>query len=190
MQKICNALNDAGLKTNRGNPFTINALHHILTHRAYIGEYKFGDILIPDGMPRLVDDELFQAAQARLEANKRGGKGAVKKLHPEIEIEDYWLSGKLYCGLCGGTLQGVSGTSKTGSLYYYYSCMNHRKHACTLKNQRKGLVEKIVTYTLDDLTRDPALRLIIAEKCYAYHLSQNDDKGAYEASIKAQQRSG
>lgn len=186
MQKICNGLNDAGLRTIHGNKFTVNALRHILTHRAYIGEYKFGDVLIPDGMPRIIDDDLFQAAQARLEANKRGGKGAIKKLHPEIEIEDYWLSGKLYCGLCGGTLQGVSGTSKTGGLYYYYSCMNHRKHTCTLKNQRKGLVEKIVLYVLDDLTHDTTLRLLIAEKCYAYHQSQNNDNGAYEASIKNQ----
>ena len=137
-------------------------------------------------MPRLIDDEMFQKAQSRLEANKRGGKGAIKKLHPEIEIEDYWLSGKLYCGLCGGSMQGVSGTSKTGTLYYYYSCLNYRKHACKLKYQRKELMEKIVLYTLDDLINDPALRIIIAEKCYAYHQAQNDDNGAYEASIRAQ----
>lgn len=188
LQKICNSLNKSGIKTTRGNSFTVNALRHILTHRAYIGEYKFGDVLIPDGMPRIIDDEIFQTVQERLKANQRGGKGALKKLHPETAIEDYWLSGKLYCGLCGGTLQGISGTSKAGRLYYYYSCMNHRKHACSLKNQRKGLVEKIVAHTLDDLTHDPTIRLLIAEKCYAYHLSQNDDSGAYEASIRAQMK--
>lgn len=186
MKEICNSLNDAGLRTIHGNAFTVNALRHILTHRAYIGEYKFGDVLIPDGMPRIIDDDLFQKAQARLESNKRGGKGAIKKLHPEIEIEDYWLSGKLYCGLCGQTMQGISGTSKTGSLYYYYSCQSHRKHKCALKNQRKALLEKIVLYILDDLIRNPSLRILIAEKCYAYHQSQNNDNGAYEASIKNQ----
>ena len=186
MQKICDSLNESGLKTNRGNRFTVNSLHRILTNRAYIGEYKFGDVCIPDGIPRIIDDEIFQKAQSRLEANKRGGKGAVKKLHPEIEIEDYWLTGKICCGLCGGTLQGVSGTSKRGRLYYYYSCKNHRKHACELKNQRKDLIEKIVLYTLDDLINDPSLRILIAGQCYAYHQAQNDDSGAYEASIKAQ----
>ena len=186
MQKICDSLNNAGQKTVRGNRFTVNSLRNILVNRAYIGEYKFGKILIPGGMPRLIDDEMFQKAQSRLEANKRGGKGAIKKLHPEIEIEDYWLSGKLYCGLCGGSMQGVSGTSKTGTLYYYYSCLNYRKHACKLKYQRKELMEKIVLYTLDDLVYDPALRILVAEKCYAYHQSLNDDSGAYEASIKNQ----
>ena len=186
MQKICDSLNNAGQKTVRGNRFTVNSLRNILVNRAYIGEYKFGKTLIPDGMPRLIDDETFQRAQAKLEANKRGGKGAIKKLHPEIEIEDYWLTGKICCGLCGGTMQGVSGTSRSGSLYYYYSCINYRKHTCTLKYQRKELMEKIVLYTLDDLINDPALRIIIAEKCYAYHQAQNDDNGAYEASIRAQ----
>ena len=186
MQKICDSLNNAGQKTVRGNRFTVNSLRNILVNRAYIGEYKFGKTLIPDGMPRLIDDETFQRAQAKLEANKRGGKGAIKKLHPEIEIEDYWLTGKICCGLCGGTMQGVSGTSRSGSLYYYYSCINYRKHTCTLKYQRKELMEKIVLYILDDLINDPALRIIIAEKCYAYHQAQNDDNGAYEASIRAQ----
>ena len=186
MQKICNSLNESGIRTNRGNQFTVNSLHRILTNRAYIGEYKFGEVCIPDGIPRLIDDETFQAAQSRLEANKRGGKGAIKKLHPEIEIEDYWLTGKLCCGLCGGTLQGVSGTSKRGGLYYYYSCKNHRKHVCELKNQRKGLMEKIVLHTLDDLINNPSLRIVIAERCYAYHQAQNNDGGAYEASIKNQ----
>ncbi len=186
MQKICDSLNNAGQKTVRGNKFTVNSLRNILVNRAYIGEYKFGKTLIPDGMPRIVDDETFQKAQAKLEANKRGGKGAIKKLHPEIEIEDYWLTGKICCGLCGGTMQGVSGTSRSGSLYYYYSCINYRKHTCTLKYQRKELMEKIVLYILDDLINDPALRIIIAEKCYAYHQAQNDDNGAYEASIRAQ----
>ena len=186
MQKICDSLNNAGQKTVRGNRFTVNSLRNILVNRAYIGEYKFGKTLIPDGMPRLIDDETFQKAQAKLEANKRGGKGAIKKLHPEIEIEDYWLTGKICCGLCGGTMQGVSGTSRSGNLYYYYSCINYRKHTCTLKYQRKELMEKIVLYILDDLINDPALRIIIAEKCYAYHQAQNDDNGAYEASIRAQ----
>lgn len=186
MQKICDSLNNAGQKTVRGNKFTVNSLRNILVNRAYIGEYKFGGTLITDGMPRLIDDETFQKAQSRLEANKRGGKGAIKKLHPEIEIEDYWLSGKLYCGLCGGPMQGVSGTSKTGTLYYYYSCLNYRKHTCALKYQRKSLLEKIVLYTLDDLVIDPTLRILIAQKCYAYYQAQNDDNGAYEASIKNQ----
>lgn len=108
----------------------------------------------------------------------------TRRSHPRIE--DYWLTGKIRCGLCGGTLQGVSGTSHTGATHYYYSCKNHRKHACKLKNQRKELMETIVLYLLGSLLRDPALRILIADACYAYHMAQNDDNGAYEASIRSE----
>ena len=82
-------------------------------------------------------------------------------------------------------MQGVSGTSKTGNRYYYYSCQNSRKRACELKNQRKDLLETIVMYLLDDLLHDPALRMLIAEACYEYHVSLNTDSDAFEESIKA-----
>lgn len=45
-------------------------------------------------------------------------------------------------------MQDGSGTNRSGSLYYYYSCINHRKHSCKLKYQRKELMEKIVLYIL------------------------------------------
>ena len=180
MQKICHSLNEAGLRSRRGNRFTVNSLHRILTNRAYIGEYHFGEVLIPDGMPRLIDDEAFLAVQAKLDANKRGGKGAMKKLHPDLQIADYWLTGKVHCGLCGETLQGVSGTGRTRATYYCYFCKNHRKHACELKGQPKDLIETIVLYPLGDLLHDPALRTMIAEECYAYHMSLNDDNPTRE----------
>ena len=185
MQRICDGLNGTGQRTVRGNPFTVNSLRNILMNRAYIGEYRYGEIVIPGGMPRLVDDAVFLAAQARLDANKRGGKGAVKKIHPEAPIDDYGLTGKIYCGLCGGTLHGISGTNKKGKLYYYYACINHTKHTCSLKNQRKELIEAIVLYVLYDLLHDSAYRIIISNACYEYHMRQNDDNGAYEESLKA-----
>ena len=186
MKKICDGLNEDGFRTIRRNEFVANSMRAILTNRAYISEYKFGDIVIPDGIPRLIDDDMFQAAQERLKANKRGGKGAVKRLHPESAIQDYWLTGKLHCGLCGGAMQGISGTNKKGRLYYYYSCQNHRKHFCKMKNQRKELLEAIVLHLLGDLLRAPALRILIAEACYAYHMSKNEGSEAYEASIEAE----
>lgn len=83
-------------------------------------------------------------------------------------------------------MQGISGTGKKGGLYYYYSCQNHRRHTCELKNQRKDLLEKIVRHILHDMLFDPAIRICIADKCYASYLAENDDGGAYEKSITAQ----
>ena len=115
MQKICNTLNDAGLRAARGNEFTVGTLHNILKNRAYIGEYKFGSVIIPDGIPRLVSDDMFLTVQEKLRANSRGGKGAVRKVRPDTTIEDYWLSGKIYCGLCGEAMQGISGKTRSAT---------------------------------------------------------------------------
>ena len=185
MQKICNALKTQGMKSKKGNDFSINSLRHILTNPAYIGVYKWGDYTIEGGMPRIIDDELFEKAQKRLKENQRGGKGAVK-LVSDADIADYWLSGHIYCGLCGETMQGIGGTSKSGKVFHYYSCKNHRKHKCSMPNQRKDLLEKIVLYILQEVVENPANKVLIANKCYEYYKSQKDDHGVYEASIKAQ----
>ena len=49
-----NELNDDGLRSVKGKKFTINSLRHILHNVAYIGTYKYGDIVIPNGIPALV----------------------------------------------------------------------------------------------------------------------------------------
>ena len=76
MMQICRDLDAAGIRSVHGKTMTINSLRRILTNRAYIGEYSYSGHVIPDGMPRIIDDDLFAKVQARLEANKRGGKGA------------------------------------------------------------------------------------------------------------------
>ncbi|MBO5335924.1 MAG: recombinase family protein [Lachnospiraceae bacterium] len=186
LQHICADLNSAGLRTVLGNEFKVNSLRSILVNRSYIGEYAWGEHIVKDGFPRLVSDELFEAVQSRLAANRHGGKRAIKRLNPEIDnIADYWLGGHIYCGECGETLQGVSGTSKSGKIYYYYSCKAHRKHQCSLKNQKKDLLESIVKNALNSLLNDGALRVFIAEKCYQYYRSQNCDDVSLEESIKS-----
>ena len=186
MKCICDELNSQGL-TNYGREFNINQLRRILPNTAYVGVYKWGEHTINGGMPRIVDDDTFQRVQERLNGNKRGGKGALKRLQPEIDIiDDYWLTGHVYCGLCGASMQGISGTSKNLAKYQYYSCKEHRKHKCSMHNKKKEVLEKIVLYVLQEIVFDPTYRLLIAEKCYAHYKAQHDDGGVYEASIKSQ----
>jgi len=47
LQKIANELNESGLRSTQGNLFVINSLNKILRNRAYIGEYRYGEYLIP-----------------------------------------------------------------------------------------------------------------------------------------------
>ena len=43
-----------------------NAVFRILTNRKYIGEYKFGDIVIPNAIPAIIDEETFNSVQQRI----------------------------------------------------------------------------------------------------------------------------
>ncbi len=184
MKQITDELNGAGLRSVKGKEFTINSLRHILKNRAYIGEYHWGEYVIPDGMPRLIDDELFEAVQEKMAQNKHGGNRAVIAKQEVQEDVVYYLTDYMRCGYCGETVHGVSGTSKQGKLHYYYACHNHRKHKCAKKNVRKELVEDTVFYLLHELLQNSALRIIIAERCYKYYCEQNSDGGAMLEVIK------
>ena len=185
MMQICRDLDAQGIKSIHGNAMTVNSLRRILTNRAYIGEYSYSGHVIPNGMPRIIDDDLFERVQARLEDNKRGGKGARRKIDQEADIADYWLSGHIYCGVCGETMQGISGTGKSGKRHYYYSCKGHRQHQCTARNRPKDVIEAAVTYVLDQIVRDPSYRLEIANKCYERYKQDHDDGGVYADAIRA-----
>lgn len=70
MKGIAEDLNNKGVPNSRGGKFTINIISKILSNRRYIGEYRFRDIIVPDGIPAIVDKDLFDRVQANLEKNK------------------------------------------------------------------------------------------------------------------------
>lgn len=184
MKKIIDDLNGKGIRNAHGRPFSLGTIRSMLTNKAYIGVYKWGSYETVGGMPQLVPDELFEKATARLESNRHTGKGTARLSNDAVP--DYWLTGHLYCGLCGGTMQGASGTSRTGVKHYYYSCINHRKRKCAMKSLPKDLLERIVTDILKDIVRDPAYRIMIAHACYEKYKSRNASSDLHEKSIRSQ----
>ena len=113
-------LNASGIRTTRGNNFTVEAVNKLIRTRKYLGEYKYSDIMIKDAIEPIIDPELWEAAQRK----------GVKHNKPSPE---YLLSGRIFCGLCGAPVHGVSGTGKNGNTWYYYVCSEKRKKQCSLK---------------------------------------------------------
>lgn len=107
MKEIRDYLNQHGVKNTRGQPLTYNSIQHLLNNRRYIGEYTYRDIVVPEGIPAIVPQDLFDRVQERLAKNKK----APARHKAE---DDYLLTTKLFCGYCGAYLCGESGTSKTG----------------------------------------------------------------------------
>lgn len=187
LKKIADELNDSGMRSVNGKPFSINSLRCILMNRAYIGEYKWGDIVVPDGMPVLIDKATFDAAQAKFAEKSRKQRKNVG-VQQENATVDYWLTGHIECGKCHEPMHGVSGTSRHGYKCYYYYCLGHRKKTCNLKNKKKGDIEAIVLYLLEELLNDGTLILAISDICYKQylqeHTSMDETIDAYEAGLK------
>lgn len=170
MQEICDEFNAQGLRTTRGAKFGVKTMNKMLQNRAYIGEYHHGDIVVPDGIPALVDKATFDAVQARFALNKRkGSQRARGKDNKDGEAPRYWLTGKLFCGKCGASMQGVHGTSKTGRKYYYYYCKAQRAKQCDKRKMRKEQVEELVTILLRGLLENPENLASLAVDAAAYY---------------------
>ena len=186
MQTICDELNAQGLRTTRGAKFGVKTMNKMLQNRAYIGEYRHGDIVVEGGMPVLVDEETFEKVQRKFAENKRKGSQRARGMD-ENDVPRYWLTGKVYCGKCGNTLQGVSGTSGTGRTYYYYYCSAQRRKQCTLKKVRKEKLEDAVTMILRSILHDSENLMSLAVDAAAYYEKNYRDTG-YLDGLEAKRR--
>jgi len=158
MTEIRDQLNARGMKNTRGNPLTYNSVQHLLKNRRYIGEYKYRDVIVPDGIPAIIPKDLFDRVQERLEKNKKAP--AQHKAE-----DDYLLTTKLFCGYCGAYLCGESGTSRTGIVHHYYKCVSVKKKRteCHKKPVRKQWIEDLVVReTMDMLNDTKAIEAIIS----------------------------
>lgn len=143
---ILDELKRRGLRNKNGDPYGYNALQCAFRSEKYIGVLEQSGVRIEGGVPALIDKDLFDKVQARLDLMaKHGAKN-------KAEIE-YLLTGKLFCGHCGTPMQGVSGTGKSGNKWYYYQCAARRKRKYDKKHEKKDflewyIVEQIVEYVL------------------------------------------
>jgi len=151
--KINRYLNEKRIKTSHGNDFNKNSLHRLLRNKRYIGYYIYKDTEVPDAMPRILDDELFNRVQRILDRNKKAPARARGK-------KEYILTTKLFCGYCREMMIGYSGTSKTGTTYHYYICKNSRKKLCKKKVVNKQAIEDRVVSECRKLLTDNNIKKI------------------------------
>ncbi len=132
---ICEYLNDRGWRTVQGNPFNKNSINRIIKNRKYLGEYSYQGVVVPGGMPAIIDEDTFNLAQAELERRRTRRRVTAPKAN-------YLLSGRLFCGHCRTPMQGVSGTGKSGNRWYYYYCGHARaKKGCIKKQVSRDKLE-------------------------------------------------
>lgn len=167
---IMDELNMRGLRNKAGKPYGCTAFQNALRSEKYIGVLEQCGIRIEGGCPALIDRATFEKVQTRLDANSR--QGAKNKANIE-----YLLTGKLFCGHCGSSMQGVSGTGRSGDRWCYYQCAGRRKHSgCTKKHEKKDFLEwYVVEQTLEYVLTPHRIRQIAKAVAEQYDKEFGDE---------------
>ncbi|MDG0867752.1 recombinase family protein [Candidatus Lucifugimonas marina] len=122
LRAIARSLNDRGLLTRSGRPWSALAISGILKNRTYLGTYTRYGVRIAGSHEPLVEREIFNRADAVTKSRKPIRRRATEP--------PYLLGGIARCDLCGRGLSGltrrrawkrVDGTSASKS-YRYYEC--------------------------------------------------------------------
>ena len=130
-----------------------------------MGEYSYRDVVKEDGIPAIVQKELFERVQERLAKNKKAP--ARHKAD-----DDYLLTTKLYCGKCGSFMVGESGTSYTMNVHRYYRCVNTKKKKLCDKKAVKKDVHQAKTGQLEE-TKSQLELVFCRKKCTSPCLQEN-----------------
>lgn len=188
INKIVKKLNEHGFKTKYGNKFSMQAVSDILKNEKYIGTYLFNRvskvdfagavskvrndsdkiIKIEDGMPAIIDKEMFKEVQTMLKE-----KNFTMKKH-EV-VENYLLSGLVYCGECGEKM--IGNRRKTGpdrNYYVTYRCSGRKKFKnCDNKEINKDKLEEAVMNYMEEyfFTKDNIDSIV--ENVYEKYLERN-----------------
>jgi DNA invertase Pin-like site-specific DNA recombinase len=173
---ICRDLNDRGIKTRHGSTWNRSSFNTILHNQRYIGTYISKYHVQEDAIPQIVEKELFYKVQSTSH-EKRGPRRTPNGY--------YSLTGKLFCGLCGDTMTGTSGTSKSGKLCFYYTCHGRRAHRCDQRSIPRDQLEDLICNAIwDDVLSDDSIRWMAHQTILDQDKLQADsDLGIVQAEL-------
>ncbi len=169
MVDIGKHMNNMNYKTALGNDFSKNSIRGILSNKKYIGTYTYNGKEHPNSIPAIIDNKTFEEAQIILSKNRKATAHNKAK-------QEYILTTKLFCGHCKEMMAGVSGTSKTKKIHYYYSCNNRRKKICNKANVKKESIESLVVEKAREALTDNMIDKIAHSIVSLVQKEQNSSK--------------
>lgn len=135
--ELIKELNSKGIRTSTGSKWNRSSFSRILTNEKYRGTYKYADVRIENGVPRIISDDLWQTVQSR---EKKTVRTPVK----------FPLSGKVFYE--GTPMKGTSGRSKNGAIYYYYHAPKTDAHK-GYSFRKEVLEDFVVKHTLEQILK-------------------------------------
>lgn len=181
--EITNTLNANGYLTKRGALFGRNSIHDILINEKYTGtltydkiasktvdgkmnrrKFKSEYIRIEDGCPQIISPEDFEKVARKLKENQHRPRTTA--------VEDYLLSGKLYCGDCGSRMCGERHKVRD-TAYAYYVCNEGKRRKDHRLAVRKEVVENMVFDAFNQAISSPDSVASIAKAAVASYEKDN-----------------
>ena len=184
--RICSILNNNNVKNRSGKEWNSSSIYDILHNPKYKGTYVYARgnhrtshikrddaVVIPNAIPSIVSEELWEKAQAEMKKRKRERKGK----------NDYLLKNLIYCGKCGAKMVPDGGN------YSRYVCGFWKKAQYSSEKSDHFISinkNKVESYVVDKIYNEITQVINyndIAEKInkyyymiYDYEKKQIDDK--------------
>lgn len=122
LRAIARSLNNRGIVTRTGRPWSALAISGILKNRTYLGTYARYGVRIAGSHEPLVDREIFNRADAVIKSRT--------PVRSQASQQPYIFGGIARCSLCGRGLNGLtrrrvwkrSDGSSISKSYRYYEC--------------------------------------------------------------------
>lgn len=146
VKEIYDFLIEKNIRRPNGKVLGYTSIRYILSNRTYIGEYNHSGVVIPNGVPAIVDELTFEEAQKTIQ------KHSIAPAQNSAE-DIYLLTTKLFCGKCGAMMTAYSGTSQTQKTYRYYACNRARKKLCDKEKIPKEKLEAFIVYKTTELLK-------------------------------------
>lgn len=163
--------------------YNIQVIKNILSNEKYIGVLKHGKAINKNGIPPIINKDLFYAVQ---EVKK---SRTPKRTNDETKV--YYLTGIFKCGICGSPIAGgrMLENSKGGKKNYYYRCnsRNNSRADCSLLSINKNKVENfIINFIKTNILSNEILKEIVEgiTKNLEKLKGQNTEVQEYNSSIK------
>jgi site-specific DNA recombinase len=197
IREICRRLNTDRVPSPTGKPlWKHSTICRMLRNEAYVGRvyYNRSDSVpdrrpgkhsrqvprpreewIPIDCPRIISDELFQAASRVATDNS---KWSPRRAEPG----QWLLKGLVKCGVCGVGTNCHKMRGRNGTWHRYYYCRNHdplraggEQHRCPERNIRADALDAFVFDQIRAALTQPD-RLLAGEKAVAVTIPVPDDE--------------
>ena len=143
VRRLAAQLNDRGVTTRSGRPWSATAVRDILRNPTYLGTSRRLGVIVSDAHEAILGRAEYEAVQRRMSERRTAPA--------EQERRAYLLAGLLRCGYCGNRLIGVRRPGADHELIYYQCESATNQGRCGYHSRRAYELEAEVRERLADM---------------------------------------